>query len=207
MIKISKRAFAVFVTVVALLTTTGISMAYAADIPTPKTTTPTLTGLTLFSPPELALPDVTITVTLLRTRTVTLPRVTDTVTLPRATTTVTQNVAVPQSVRTVTVPGPVSTTTVTQSGSTTRQTATRSATIAGPGVTIPAKTVTESSPPKGTVTLTRTEAVGVSLGLIALGVLLAVLLTWAAFTYGWFKGDSGNREFLKETIDDLRYDK
>jgi hypothetical protein len=62
-------------------------------------------------------------------------------------------------------------------------------------------------PPKDAVVLTKIKAAGISLLLVLIGVLLAIGLVWAAFTYGWISGDSGNREFIKETIDDLRYDK
>lgn len=168
----------------------------------------------------IPLPTITLTVTKLPTAPVippppdvTIVRPTVTVTkvitqrLPRATTTVTlRGRNVPQPVRTVRVPGPVTTVTSVPP----RQTVTSRATITRQPVTVTATstvTATKTTPPKDAVVLTRTKTAALSLLLIIIGVLLAVALSWASFTYGWFKGDSGNREFIKDTIDDLRYDK
>lgn len=153
--------------------------------------------------PQNALPTVTIT----------LPRVTSTVTLPRvtATRTVQKIVNGKNITSTVRVPGPVSTrtvfktvdesrvTTVTQG---TRQTVTESATIAGPTVTA---TVTETHVHNNDVVITKTKAVGLSLLLLLIGVAIGLALLWGAYTYGWLQGDGGNRRFLRELRDDLKY--
>lgn len=162
-----------------------------------------------------------------------LPTVTTRVTLPRLTVTdeVTKIVKVPgptvrlpgrtvtvpgaaggQSVRTVTVtknvPQPVTTRNMTQMG--TRQTVRVTDTITASPVTSTVaveKIKAVKTPPKDAVVLTKIKAAGLSLLLVLLGVLLAVGIAWAAFTYGWFSGDNGNRKFIKETLDDLRYNK
>jgi hypothetical protein len=94
-----------------------------------------------------------------------------------------------------------------------RQTVTQRATIVGPTVTSTATVVKTAIPESKTkvetetVTITKTKAVGISLLLVLIGALIALALVRAAYTYGWIRGDDGNRKFIKEVTDDLRYDK
>ena len=168
----------------------------------------------------------------LPTITVTLPRVTSTVTLPRVTATktvtkivngknVTQTVFVPineaggATIKTTIikrVPGPVTTKTVTVRPDTgertvtvgSGQTVTKRATITGPTVT---STVTETTHQvkSNEVVITKIKAVGYGILFFIIGAVIAVLLLWAAYTYGWLQGDNGNRRFIKELRDDLKY--
>lgn len=160
----------------------------------------------------LPLPTITLTVSDLLTTTVTLPRITVTTTkkLPGRLRTVTEtatvvrrSTAMAHSTRTVRVPGPVTTQQVTLP----RQTMTRTATITKPPVTSTVTATVTPPPEVNTVTITKTRAAGISIALVLIGAILALLLIWAAFTYGWIKGDGGNRKFIKDTVDDLRYDK
>jgi hypothetical protein len=155
--------------------------------------------------PASSLPTVTVTLPAV-TRTVTLPR------LPQATTTVTKIVrppalTVPGSTATLVKPGTTSTVTVTKTAS--GQTGPVGATITPSTVTstvTATKTVTTpSQTEKETVTVTKVKALGISLLLVLIGALLAIVLLRAAYTYGWIRGDDGNRKFIREVTEDLRY--
>ena len=178
----------------------------------------------------VTLPPVTVTVPRLVTIRVPQPNVT--VTVPGAVKTVTDRVTrvVNGSVtRTVTVPirvtqqiqGPVNTVTKTvvesvqvgQDGRTTSQ----RATVVG-GSTQAASTVTVTGTPSPTtkvvtntkterVTLTKIQAVGISLAILIIGALIAGLCVLWAYRAGWILGDAGNRKFIEDTVDDLRYKK
>ena len=163
----------------------------------------------------------------LPTITVTLPRVTSTVTLPRVTQTsvvtrvvngkkITATVSVPGPVRTVTRNGtvtkPVSTRTVTVNrglvGDTTRQTVTQRATLTKASTVT--STVTVTSPPKTVidkddVVVTKVKAATISVLLLIMGGIIALLMLRAAYTYGWIRGDGGNRAFIREVKDELRF--
>ena len=197
--------------------TTGLTVCVpVSQLPTITVTIPRAT---------VTLPRVTTTVTLPRvTSTVTLPR--QTVTLPRVTTTrnitlpvqtVTQNrvVNLPAVTRTdtivrnqtggnTTITGPAVTNTLRVSGGSGQTTVTRDRILP---TTVPSTvTVTKNTQTKGEViTITKNKAVGISLLLVLLGILLALVLVWLAFTYGWITGDGGNRRFIKEVTEELRY--
>jgi len=178
----------------------------------------------------VTLPPVTVEVPKLVTVKVTLPAAT--VTVPGAVRTITQTVTkvINGSVtRTVTVPvrvtapavqGPVNTVTRTlretvtigQNGQPTMGRATvvqdpapaaSTATVTGtpsPNVTRNVETVKQGE----TVTLTRLKLVGISLAALIIGAALAGLAVLLAYRFGWINGDSGNREFIEETVDDLK---
>jgi hypothetical protein len=46
--------------------------------------------------------------------------------------------------------------------------------------------------------------VGISLAALIIGAALAGLAVLLAYRFGWINGDSGNREFIEETVDDLK---
>lgn len=140
---------------------------------------------------------------------VTLPPVTKTVTLPRATATKTVTRAIPGPVSTVTLvksaPPITRTVTSTQTGST-GQTTTLRATVTSPPVT---STVTVTTPPKvvtneKVVTVTVSKAIGLSLGLVVLGVLVGVLLLWLAYARGYLSSENENVRGLTSLRDSLK---
>lgn len=214
-IRLKKAYLAIASGLLALFVVVGLSSASSAAS-TCVNVTLLSTGLKACVPLS-SLPTVTVAVPRVTTITVRPPAVTKVANrtvvvdkvLPRRTTTVTlrsrSTVKVPvretvTSVKTVTVPQTGGTNVLVQP----RQTGPKPATITGPTVT---QTVTavKTAPPKDAVVLTKVKAATISLLLILIGVGLAVLLTWAAFTYGWFKGDDGNREFLREMRDGIKY--
>lgn len=214
-IRLNKAYLAIASGLLALFVVLGISTAAQAADPCVNVTL--LSSGLKACVPVSSLPTVTVAVPRVTTVTVRPPAVTRyinrTVTvdrvLPRGTTTVTlrsrSTVKVPvretvTAVKTVVVPQTGGTNVLVQP----RQTDPKAATITGPTV---AKTVTvvKTAPPKDAVVLTKVKAATISLLLILIGVGLAVLLVWAAFTYGWFKGDNGNREFLRELRDGIKY--
>jgi|ERR1044072_1269108 hypothetical protein len=205
-INIKKRVLAVASAMLALFVFVvfGISnapTANAASCPGGQISVTILgSGLTVCVP-EASLPTVTVTLPTV-TRTLTLPRVT----LPRAT--VTDTIRVPGSVVTRNVPGPVKTVTVNNRSVVTspRQTVTNRATLTGPtAVTTVTATATVTKVGPDRVVITKARAVGISLLLILLGVALGLALLWGAYTYGWLQGDGGNRKFLREVRDELKY--
>lgn len=179
-------------------------------------------GVSSYPAQAVTLPQPNITVL----RTVTLPPVVVTRLITIRPSTVTVKVPLPPRTRTVRLPGQIVTRVVTQppktvrvtvreNGQTVRSTAPSSRQTVSGRATIGPTPVTSTVqvtklvtlPPKDAVVLTKIKAAGISLLLVLIGVLLAIALVWAAFTYGWVSGDNGNREFIKETLDDLRYDK
>lgn len=205
-ITIKKRVLAVASAMLALFVfaVVGISNAPAAKAATcpggQVSVTVLGSGLTVCVP-AVSLP--TVTVTLPRvTRTVTLPRVT----LPQAT--VRTTIREPGSIVTRNVPGPVRTVTVNNQSVVTspRQTVTNRATLTGPtAVTTVTATATVTKIGPDRVVITKARAVGISLLLILLGIALGLALLWGAYTYGWLQGDGGNRKFLREVRDELKY--
>lgn len=178
----------------------------------------------------LPVPGITITVPgpprtitlppVVRTRVITLPP--RTVTLPRATVvqrrtvqgpvrqgpvrivTETVRVGQPRQPRaTVVVPARTVRVTVTGQASpapTVTQTVT--------GTPQPQRTVTVTAPPqKNTVVLTRTEQIAFSALWLLAGALLAVLALMLMYRLGYWRGDDGNREWLRNAVHDLRQDK
>jgi hypothetical protein len=158
---------------------------------------------------------VCVPLSVLPTITITLPRLTDTVTLPRVTknnivkipgktTTLPRSTVI--KTRRVTVPGPETTkfttvnrvTTVTKGG----QTVTKRATITQPAETV-TSTTTEIHDDQ--IVVTKFKAASLSIVIFIIGALIGLLLLWAAYTYGWLQGDGGNRKFLREFRDDLKY--
>jgi hypothetical protein len=110
----------------------------------------------------------------------------------------------------------VRTTTVPVGISLPRQTTTRYVTLVRDAETVTETTtvtqtvktpkVTETVAGKEhTVTLTRTEFVGFSALFIAAGILLALIGGYLLFTFGWIRGDDGNRRFLRDLRDELKY--
>lgn len=145
----------------------------------------------------------------LPTVTVTLPRVTTTVTLPRRTVTLPRAT----TVRTVKVPGGtvtkhnvVTVTRDSQVRTVAGQVVTKSATITRPAVTSTV-TATQTVHTHSTeeVVVTKTVAAGLGLLFVLIGAALALLLLWGAYTYGWLQGDAGNRRFLRELRDDIKF--
>lgn len=158
--------------------------------------------------PTSSLPKVTVTVP--------APRITvqgPTVTLPGPVRTVTRNVQVPgpEVTKTQTVSGPrVTGPTVTQKStvSSTGQTSTSRVTVTSPSSakTVPGETVVKQTPPSY-ITITKAQAIGISILTLVFGALLAIALLAFAYRYGWIKGDGGNRKFLSEISDTLRRDR
>lgn len=176
----------------------------------PNLSLPTVT-ITVGQPPRPLLPSVTLLPRVTVTRLVTLPRATRYVTLPPSTVTNRVN-----SVKTVTQRVGVQMPAVTR-------TVTRYATLVEQA---PVKTVTEQvrttqtvrvtetrgileqiQLPGKTITLTKTQTFALSGLLIFLGAVAGILLFWAAFAYGFVRGDDGNRKFIREIRDDIKYDK
>jgi hypothetical protein len=56
------------------------------------------------------------------------------------------------------------------------------------------------------VIITRTQALLSAFGLAILGAAIGILVL-GAYRLGWFRGDAGNREFIEDTLDDLKYNK
>lgn len=141
--------------------------------------------------------------------TVTLPG--RTVTLPRATDTTTVSIRVPAKTVTQTIPGPVSTVTIV------REVAGKTSTVTSPsGQTGQARdTVTSTTtvtatrtdvrtvPRDRVVNLTRPGAVGISLGLLAVGVILALVVLYIMYRLGYWRADDQNLDDLKKLRDDL----
>lgn len=146
--------------------------------------------------------------------TINVPGPVRTVSVPGPTKTVTKTV-------TNSVPGPTvtrnvnstqnSTATVTKN-STSRATVTKNSTSQS---TVTQETFTTATPKPGekvitedetkTVTITRLKAVGISLGLVLLGALIALLLIAGAYRLGWRLGDNGNRAFIKNELEKNRH--
>lgn len=207
---LASAMLALFVIVVIGLTPTT---AYAADCVSVNVV---VLGQTVAAcVPTSALPKVTVTATLpavtIRPPAVTVPGPirTSTLTLPVRTVTVNGgNTTVTKTV-TATKTGPVSTVTTSSDVSAPRQTTPNSATIATPTVTgtVTGATASPKPPIKERVTVTKVQAVGISLLLVLIGAAIGLVLLRAAYTYGWIKGDDGNRKFIRQITDDLRYDK
>jgi hypothetical protein len=176
----------------------------AVVLPTITLTLPVLPPVTV--KPSAIIKTVTKVVKDVTVVTRTLPGTTETVTkrvvLPRST----QTVTLPQSVvtqpaQTVKVTRQAATRTVTLPPVTNTQTVTATATSTAPGINT-ITTVTKEKP----VVITRAQAVLSAFGLALLGALIGVLVL-GAYRLGWFRGDAGNREFIEETVDDLKYNK
>jgi len=206
-ISIKKRtlaiASAILLTLFVFVTTifTSAQPAKAVGCPAGQVQVTLLGSGLLVCVPEVRLPTVTVT----------LPRVTVTATLPRRT------VRLPRATvrQTVRVPGPVRTSVITVNKVNTvngevtagpRQTVTRSATITRPAATATV-TATQTVHTHSTkeVVITKTVATGIGLALILLGIALGLLILWGAYTYGWLQGDGGNRKFLREVRDELKF--
>lgn len=151
------------------------------------------------SPADLGLPLPTVTLQVpklvtvsvtLPPVTVTLPRATDVVTLPRVTVT-----GVPAPVQTVTQLQRV---TITKSGTSTLtgQTVTESATINTPPQTVTRKPVTKVVDRKIRVSVP--EAVGISIGLVLVGILLGLLGLAVVYRLGYADGEGKANNFLRE---------
>lgn len=103
----------------------------------------------------------------------------------------------PQDTRTVYLRPETETVTATRKVTATktiRQTKTKTATM----------TVTETVHPENRVIITPAKAAGLSVGLIVVGILLTLLGLWISFALGYFKGDDGNRQFIENTVDELK---
>lgn len=210
-VRLSKKLIGIVVGII-LAVIAGVGMvSQSASASQPNLSLPTIT-ITVGQPPKPLLPSVTLLPRVTVTNVVTLPRATRYVTLPPRTVTnrvnsvktVTQRVGVelPAVTRTVTryatlvEQAPVKTVTVTERVRTTqtvRATETRNI-------------LEQIHLPGKTITLTKTQTFALSGLLIFGGVLIGILLFWAAFAYGFVKGDDGNREFIREIRDDIKYD-
>lgn len=180
----------------ALFSILGVQPAQAADIcvspvvcvtvsvPGPTVRIP---GPTVVLPPD---PPVT-----LPRRTVTVPvpvTTTDIVRVPGPTVTETQRV--PGPTRTVTETGQTSTTTATVT-----ETETATVTATPPTVT---QTVTRTR--DGIITVEKAQAVGISIGLLLLGGLLALLALWATYTVGYKDSELQEEKMAEETLSQIR---
>lgn len=54
------------------------------------------------------------------------------------------------------------------------------------------------------ITLSIPKAVGFSVGLVLLGILIALLLLWALYTIGYKEGNEGDKKFLRDFLNELR---
>lgn len=211
-IGVSKRLIAYTLGAIIAIVSIGGFVMYSppAAASQPNLSLPTVT-ITVGQPPRPLLPSVTLLPRVTVTSLVTLPRATRYVTLPPSTVTNRVN-----SVKTVTQRVGVQMPAVTR-------TVTRYATLVEQA---PVKTVTEQvrttqtvrvtetrgileqiQLPGKTITLTKTQTFALSGLLIFLGAVAGILLFWAAFAYGFVRGDDGNRKFIREIRDDIKYDK
>lgn len=220
-VRISKKVTALVGTLLlAVVTFFAISMpSQAANEPAPiiPSIGVTLPGVTVTLPPIVR--TVTKTVKQIVTVTRVLPRQTTTVTLPGRSTvrtvtlparTVTETINAVRPAQTVMVKGPVVTKTVVSRQESTKTailppvtTTTRITGTPSPAVTTTALVTVEKEKP---VIITRTQALLSAVGLAILGALVGILVL-GAYRLGWFRGDAGNREFIEETVDDLKYNK
>lgn len=219
-VRISKKATALVGTlllavVVFFATSATPNTAAAANEPAPvlPSVGVTLPGVTVTLPPIVK--TVTKVVTNVVTVTRVLPRQTTTVRVPGGRSTVilparTVTVNAVRPAQTITVRGPVVTRTV-QSRQVSTSTAilppvTQTTRITGtpsPAVTTTALVTVEKEKP---VIITRTQALLSAFVLALLGALVGILVL-GAYRLGWFRGDAGNREFIEQTVDDLKYNK
>lgn len=175
--------------------------AKAATPQTPSDSSVCLPGVVCAT---VTLPGTTIT---LPGKTVTLPG--RTVTLPQSTTTktVTSKVKVPGPVTTRYItPAPkilyrTKTATVTQSG----QTITKSATVPTVTVTSTAtRTDVRTVERERVINLTKPEATGISLGLVAFGVILTLLVLYIMYRLGYMRAEDQNAEDWNDLRDSLK---
>jgi hypothetical protein len=89
--------------------------------------------------------------------------------------------------------------TLVRDAETVTETATVTQTVRTPRVT---QTV---EGPESKIILTRTEFVGYSALFVAGGILATILVGYALFALGWLRGDGGNRKFIREIRDELKY--
>lgn len=161
---------------------------------------------------SICLPGVVCATVTLPATTITLPG--KTVTLPGRTMTLPQATAVKTVTTRVKVPGPVTTkyitpapkilyrtTTVTQTG----QTITKSATVPTVTVTSTAtRTDVRTVEKERVVNLTKPQATGISLGLVAVGALLALLVLYIMYRLGYLRAEDQNAEDWKNLRDSLK---
>lgn len=92
----------------------------------------------------------------------------------------------------VNVPGPVKT--VTSTATESPDPVTTSTSTASDGT----KVITKVD--RDVVTVTKREAVGISIALVVSGIILTLLALLGAYRLGWRLGDNGNRAFIREEL-------
>jgi len=217
-VRISKKAIALagslLLTAIVFFASMIPSTAAASSDPQPMLPTVSVGVITL-PPITVTLPPIvkTVTNTVRERVTVTkvLPKSTVTVKLPGNVKTVTVAQPARTVTKTVTVRQPQATRTVVQTrqlpqATVTLPPVTQTTHITGtpsPAVTTTALVTVEKEKP---VIITRTQALLSAVGLAILGALAGILVL-GAYRLGWFRGDSGNRQFIEQTVDDLKYNK
>lgn len=83
------------------------------------------------------------------------------------------------------------------------QTVTQTATVTAM-VKTPVQTETVAGR-ESKIILTKTQFVGYSALVIAAGIIGTLLVCYLLFTLGWLRGDGGNRKFIREIRDELKY--